>query len=119
MKSLPQIFLTSFCILLSIVANGQQVISTLERQHAERILNTLAADDMRGRSALTKDIESAADFIANEMKRIGLMPYAEQNYRQTFQLDKISPKRLSASINKKTIPDGHIITLGNHIHLQW
>ncbi|KKO92345.1 peptidase M28 [Sphingobacterium sp. Ag1] len=119
MNSIPKIILSISLLALSAVSYGQQVISEQERQDVSRILHTLAADDMRGRSALTKDIEPAADFIAAEMKRIGLSPYAEQNYRQTFQLDKISPVSKSATINKQLIPADHIISLGNHVNLQW
>lgn len=119
MNSIPKIILSISLLALSAVTYGQQVISAQERQDVSRILNTLAADDMRGRSALTKDIEPAADFIAAEMKRIGLTPYAEQNYRQTFQLDKISPVSKSATINKQVIAADHIISLGNHLDLQW
>lgn len=119
MNSIPKIILSISLLALSAVSYGQQVISEQERQDVSRILHTLAADDMRGRSALTKDIEPAADFIAAEMKRIGLSPYAEQNYRQTFQLDKISPVSKSATINKQLIPADHVISLGNHVDLQW
>ncbi|MGE8429056.1 MAG: M20/M25/M40 family metallo-hydrolase [Sphingobacterium sp.] len=119
MNSIPKIILSISLLALSAVTYGQQIISEQERHNVSRILNTLAADDMRGRSALTKDIEPAADFIAAEMKRIGLRPYAEQNYRQTFQLDKISPVSKSATINKQMIPADHIISLGNHVDLQW
>lgn len=119
MNSIYKLLLVTSLATASSFASAQQVISQQERQDVSRILNTLASDDMRGRSALTKDIELAADFIADEMMRIGLTPYAEENFRQTFQLDKISPKRKSASINKKVIPAEHIISLGNQLHLQW
>ncbi|WP_312789753.1 M20/M25/M40 family metallo-hydrolase [Sphingobacterium sp.] len=119
MNSIPKIILSLSLFALSAITYGQQVISDQERQDVGRILNTLASDDMRGRSALTKDIEPAADFIAGEMKRIGLTPYAEQNYRQTFQLDKISPVSKSATVNKRIVPAEHIISIGNHVNLQW
>lgn len=119
MKSAPKIFLALSLIALSSMTFGQQVISDQQREDVSRILNTLASDDMRGRSALTKDIEPAADFIAGEMKRIGLKPYAEESFRQSFQLDKLSPKSNAATINKKTIPAEHIISLGNHVDLKW
>lgn len=119
MNSIYKLLLVASLATASSFASAQQVISQQERQDVSRILNTLASDDMRGRSALTKDIELAADFIADEMMRIGLTPYAEENFRQTFQLDKISPKRKSASVNKKVIPAEHIISLGNQLHLQW
>lgn len=119
MKSAPKIFLALSLIALSSMTFGQQVISEQQREDVSRILNTLASDDMRGRSALTKDIEPAADFIAGEMKKIGLKPYAEESFRQSFQLDKLSPKSNAATINKKTIPAEHIISLGNHVDLKW
>lgn len=119
MKSAPKIFLALSLIALSSMTFGQQVISDQQREDVSRILNTLASDDMRGRSALTKDIEPAADFIAGEMKKIGLKPYAEESFRQSFQLDKLSPKSNTATINKKTIPAEHIISLGNHVDLKW
>lgn len=119
MNSAPKIFLALSLMALSSMTFGQQVISEQQGQDVSRILNTLASDDMRGRSALTKDIEPAADFIAGEMKKIGLKPYAEESFRQTFQLDKLSPKSNTATINKKTIPAEHIISLGNHVDLKW
>lgn len=119
MNSIPKIILSLSLFAFSAITYGQQVISDQERQDVGRILNTLASDDMRGRSALTKDIEPAADFIAGEMKRIGLKPYAEQDFRQTFHLDKISPLSKSATVNNKSIPVDHIISLGNHVDLQW
>ena len=119
MNSIAKIFLALSLIALSSMAYGQQVISEQQRQDVSRILNTLASDDMRGRSALTKDIGPAADFIAGEMQKIALKPYAEESFRQTFQLDKLSPKSNTATINSKTIPAEHMISLGNHVDLKW
>lgn len=57
--------------------------------HVHRIIETLASDDMRGRSALSiADITKAADFIAGEFREIGLVPYAEDDYRQSFQTSR-------------------------------
>lgn len=119
MNSIPKIILSLSLLAISAITYGQQVISNQERQDVSRILHTLAADDMRGRSALTKDIEKAADFIAGEMKRIGLTPYAEQSYRQSFELDKVSPVSKSATVNNQVIPADHIISLGHQVDLEW
>ena len=55
--------------------------STLVKKH----LYTLASDKMEGRRAGTTGIEKAAQYIENEFKRIGLVPYDTlSNYRQTF-----------------------------------
>lgn len=72
----------------------RQITST---ENISRIINTLASDNMRGRSALSvPDISKAADFIASEFKNIGLKPYAEENFRQSFVMNK--SKLVSQSI---------------------
>lgn len=55
-----------------------------------RIIKTLSADDMYGRSALKpKVIAKAADFIANEFKQAGLKYFDGANsYRQNFELSR-------------------------------
>lgn len=103
----------------SLAAQQQQILSEQGKKDVARIVQTLADDDMRGRSALTKDIEKAADFISGEMRRIGLVPYAESDYRQSFDLDKISLLSNQAFLNGKALPTDHIIALGSTLDINW
>ncbi|MFD1769307.1 M20/M25/M40 family metallo-hydrolase [Sphingobacterium suaedae] len=103
--------------LLSGAANSQTSIA--DTQDIQRIIQTLAADDMRGRAALTPDIGKAADFIANEFRQAGLKPYAEENYRQTFDITRVSTAEQNVQVNSEQLkPDDYII-LSNEPSLRW
>lgn len=60
----------------------------IKEADVSRVIKTLSADDMRGRSALSpKDIGKAADFIASEFKQAGLKYFnGAKSYRQNFEL---------------------------------
>jgi Zn-dependent M28 family amino/carboxypeptidase len=69
------------------------IINTKE---AERIEKTLSSDDMRGRKTFTPDIDKAANFIADEFKKIGLQTLNNKgSYKQEFAM--VRPKFISAS----------------------
>jgi hypothetical protein len=68
----------------------------INAKEVERIEKTLSSDDMRGRRAFTPDIDRAADFIADEFKKIGLQTFnGSKTYRQEFAM--VRPKFISAS----------------------
>ncbi|MFD2598481.1 M20/M25/M40 family metallo-hydrolase [Sphingobacterium corticis] len=108
----------SLCLgfLFSSLTLSAQVAETAD---LERILNTLASDDMRGRHSLTPDIAKAADFISDEFQSIGLKPYAESNYRQTFKLNKISPAKQEVIVNGKTLTNHDFLIFGRPEELSW
>jgi len=105
---LPILF---FCLLYHISVAQENQITTTE--NISRILNTLASDDMKGRSALVvRDIEKAADFIANEFKEIGLKPYAEENFRQSFFVDRNKVTEQAIYFADKSVPDDEFLIIG-------
>jgi hypothetical protein len=68
----------------------------INAKEAERIEKTLSSDDMKGRKTFTPDIDRAADFIADEFKKIGLQTFNNnKNYKQEFAM--VRPKFISAS----------------------
>ena len=68
----------------------------INAKEVERIEKTLSSDDMRGRRAFTPDIDKAADFIADEFKKIGLQTFnGNKSYKQEFAM--VRPKFISAS----------------------
>lgn len=91
----------------------------VERSYIERVLNTLAADDMNGRHALTADAARAADFIANEFHEIGLKPYIESDYRQTFQMQRVSKKSSTIIWDGKTLEQNSYLILGTAAQTKW
>jgi len=96
-----------------------QQIAVADTGELTRILGTLAADDMRGRASLSKDIEKAADFIATEFKSIGLKPYAEENYRQTFYVNRHRPGKQEITVGQQTIASDHYLIMGTQTTINW
>lgn len=82
-------------------ASAQQVDKLITEENVTRIISTLAADDMMGRSAMRPEhIEKATAFIESEFKKIGLKPLTGSNsFRQSFQKQLIAPESLEVIIN--------------------
>lgn len=90
-----------------------------DRAEIQRIVETLAADDMRGRASLSPDIARAADFIAAEFRQAGLKPYAEENYRQSFDVTKITNGKQTVEVNGTPLKDDAFIILNNATSIDW
>lgn len=103
--------LLSLTIFLNIcLAQEKQITST---ENISRILNTLASDDMRGRSALNlNDIANAANFIAAEFKEIGLKPYIGNNFRQSFLVNRSNVSQQSVILGDKKLNDDEFLIVG-------
>ena len=106
----------SLCLAAGLETAKAQVAEDAE---IKRILETLAADEMKGRASLSKDIEKAADFIAAEFRDAGLKPYQEDNFRQTFHLTRVSNAGQSASINNKALDPNDFVILSSAAQLHW
>ena len=89
--------------------NTEQVLTAKE---AERIERVLASDDMRGRKTFTPDIDKAADFIADEFKKIGLEPTNNsKSYRQEFVMVRTKLTALTASFDGAAIDAKNIVVV--------
>jgi hypothetical protein len=97
-------FITGLLLSITSFLFAQKIDAIINAGEAERILNVLAADDMRGRKVFSPEIDKAADFIASEFKAIGLRPFdAGESFRQEFAMAR--PKLISATatVDGKTI----------------
>ncbi|HEY8936068.1 MAG TPA: M20/M25/M40 family metallo-hydrolase [Cyclobacteriaceae bacterium] len=109
MKSIPLILLlatTSF-------VKAQNVTKNIKEKDVERIIKTLAADNMLGRSAKKPDeIEKAAAFIESEFKNIGLQPLKGlTGFRQEFQKDFIKLKQLDVTLDGQKINNENVVLI--------
>src|SRR5690606_21890988 len=102
---------------LSTVRTSQA--QTVDTQDIQRIIQTLADDSMRGRAALTPDIEKAADFIAQEFQKAGMEPYAEKNYRQSFHVNKVSSEEQRIEVNGAALPPEEFLIISSQPTLSW
>lgn len=76
--------LLGLALAIHALACAQTSPSLVDVNETKRIINVLAADDMRGRRAGTADIDRAAAFIADEFKKVGLQPLQGSSYLQEF-----------------------------------
>lgn len=106
-------FFVSFCLLGSMVAVKAQDLQTIITDaEVQRVVGTLASDEMEGRRTFTKGIEKAAAFIAAEFKSYGIQPLKGSNqYLQSFAM--IRPKFISASgmLNESALDTKQIIAV--------
>ncbi|MCW5910655.1 MAG: M20/M25/M40 family metallo-hydrolase [Cyclobacteriaceae bacterium] len=90
----------------SLLGHAQPVNKHIKEENVARVIKTLAADDMMGRSATRPEhIDKAAAFIESEFKSIGLTPLKGlKGFRQEFKKDMIVPQTLEVVINDQKIP---------------
>src|SRR5436190_13176322 len=95
---------TGLLITATFFVSAQKAEDVINAKEVERIERTLSSDDMRGRRVFTPDIDKAADFIADEFKKIGLQTFNDSKiFKQEFAV--VRPKFISASASF----DGNVI----------
>jgi len=97
----------------------QSSTQIVDKNYVQRLLNTLASDEMGGRPAFSPHIAKAADFIAEEFRQIGLQPYAEPNFRQTFHMNKISRISSKVIFDNKELTTDEFLIMGNNPKIEW
>jgi len=70
-----------FIVLVSFFLNSQTINEISVKKH----LYTLANDSMQGRKAGSPGIEKAAKYIEQQFSEIGLKPFNNSNFRQSFK----------------------------------
>lgn len=106
-------FFVSFYLLgLMVTAEAQDLQTIITDAEVQRVVGTLASDEMEGRRTFTKGIEKAAAFIAAEFKSYGIQPLkGSNNFLQSFAM--IRPKFISASgmLNESALDTKQIIAV--------
>jgi Zn-dependent M28 family amino/carboxypeptidase len=93
---------------------------SIERADVERIVTTLASDELRGRAAFSAEIDEAAEFLAAEFADIGLDPLpGEDGYVQAFEIDRVSVTASTVSVNGRTIADERVAVSASGASLSW
>ena len=77
----------------------------IKEENVIRVMNTLTADNMNGRSAFQPQyIDKAAAFIESEFKKIGLKPLAGlRGFRQEFAKQQVNPETLEVNLDGKLV----------------
>ncbi len=108
------------CLLLGSRCFAQDVDKLIQQSDVERIIKTLAADDMQGRATFTPGIEKAAQFIESEYKQIGLKPLpGDDGFRQNFTMTRVTPLKTLVEINQKLVSVDSVFTSTSAPSLNW
>ncbi len=114
-----KIILLLFFFSHQIVA--QKINKIINQKDVERIIKTLSADDMRGRSAMKpEEIGKATIFIENEFKAIGLKPLnGLTSFRQVFEKGQIGNISTEVTIEGEKILPENTIFISDNEQVTW
>jgi len=108
--------------LLAITSSvfAQDVNKLISQADVERVISTLAADNMQGRATFTPGIEKAAQFIESEYKKTGLLPMeGATGYRQNFTMTRVNAVQTLVNINGKPVSPDSVFTNTSATTLNW
>jgi len=92
----------------------------IERADVQRIVSTLAADDMEGRATFSPGIERAQQFIRDEFDAIGLEKLEGlDDYLQQFYAQSMSPQSVKVVLNGSEIPSDRVIARVSDESITW
>lgn len=100
---------------------AQSVNKLIKEENVTRIIKTLTADDMMGRSATRPEhIEKATTFLEKEFSEIKLDKFTGlTSYRQEFKKDMIIPGPVSVTINGTNIPAEQIVIASENTRIRY
>ncbi|MVN74840.1 M20/M25/M40 family metallo-hydrolase [Hymenobacter sp. HMF4947] len=109
------------CALLTSAAPAiAQTKAAVSGATVERVLTTLAADDMQGRATAQPGQLKAAEFLAGEFTRIGLQPLpGATGFMQEFPAYQSAVTSLAVTLNGAAVPAGRAVALTTQPQLNW
>ncbi|NVO85792.1 M20/M25/M40 family metallo-hydrolase [Hymenobacter terrestris] len=86
----------------------------------ERIVRTLAADDMQGRASGKPGAEKAGDFLVAEFQRIGLEPLPGlPGFSQSFPVYEARTKAMLVTVGGTVVPASRFVLVSGQPKLNW
>ena len=104
------------CLLLLV---GGSTFAQTQQERLTRHVYTLAGDSLRGRKAGSEDAAKAAAYIVNQFEEIGIQPYFEEGWYQTFEKYGTTYKNVVGIIpgNDPVLKDEYIVIGAHYDHL--
>ena len=91
-------YLILFTVICGLVFSNCTRKPEVSEKNVSRIIETLSADQMKGRHAFDEEIEHAAAFISSEFEQIGLSPLpGNDDFLQEFSIYTLKPSQASVS----------------------
>lgn len=106
--------------LLTIAALAclQAKAATIPMQSINQDISFLADDELQGRQVFTKEIDQAANYIADRFKQAGLKPF-QSTYKQEFAIFAISPEEVYLTLNGEEISSENIALASTAREINW
>jgi Zn-dependent M28 family amino/carboxypeptidase len=98
-------------LLLFAVSVQAQDSAIINVDEVSRIEKTLSSDKMQGRKTFSPGIDSAANFIADEFRKAGLLPANGNSFFQEFSLIRTKPLKVSGILDGAELDEGKVIVL--------
>ena len=104
-------------VLLLLV--GSITFAQNQQERLTRHVYTLAGDSLRGRKAGSEDAAKAAAYIVKQFEEIGIQPYFEEGWYQTFEKAGTTYKNVVGILpgNDPVMKDEYIIIGAHYDHL--
>ncbi|TYB74396.1 M20/M25/M40 family metallo-hydrolase [Bizionia saleffrena] len=122
MRKLLVLFLIPF-LFISVSACKSSGVTTEKKytvtaDEVKAMVSFLASDELKGRDTGSEGINTAATYIANEFKALGIKPYFEE-YRDTFKMEGVDAFNVVGYIegNDATLKDEFIIIGAHYDHI--
>ncbi|MBB4601291.1 hypothetical protein HNQ93_001348 [Hymenobacter luteus] len=118
-------FLLSLLFYCTHTAVGQKKTApvskaTVSAATVERVVRTLAADDMQGRASGKPGGQKAAQFLAAEFQRIGLQPLPGlKGFEQSFPTYEVRTAAAFVTINGANLSPDKMLLVSGQPHLNW
>jgi hypothetical protein len=112
--------LLAACLSASALAATAQTKTAVSAATVQRVLTTLAADDMQGRATGQPGQLKAAEFLAAEFKRIGLRPLpGAASFMQEFPAYESAVTSLQVTLNGAALPADRAFARTTQPELTW
>ena len=80
----------------------------------------LASDELKGRESFSPEIDIAANYISQRFSNMGLKTFnGLPTFKQTFNITRIKPLNVSASINGKSIENNNVAIASTMKTVTW
>jgi len=108
------------CLVASALSATAQTKNAVSGATVERVLTTLAADDMQGRATGQPGQLKAAEFLASEFKRIGLQPLpGATSFMQEFPAYQSAVTSVAVTLNGTALPASQALAITSQPQLNW
>ncbi|MCF3108475.1 M28 family peptidase [Niabella sp. CC-SYL272] len=111
-----RIFRLLFPALIPVLHLSAQ--STFNAAAVEKTIRFLAADEMKGRTVYSPEIDKAADFIAASFKKSGLQPLQGNSFLQPFVVYSAAFRGLTARVDQKDVSKDNVIVITGEPELE-